>query len=143
LCLFVLLVANPLRLPSDFLPPQTPGNSTNSTTAPTSTTILFHLAAALYTVPQFTRDEHAIIALLPQEPPSMANAYDPYREALVVETLTLWSEEYDGWDEATKARIEKQLQSNPQAAAEMDYERLHTGFCRKITVTPEDLQRLK
>ena len=73
----------------------------------------------------------------------MANAYDPYREALVVETLTLWSEEYDGWDEATKARIEHQLQSNPQAAAEMDYERLHTGFCRKITVTPEDLQRLK
>jgi hypothetical protein len=73
----------------------------------------------------------------------MANAYDPYREALVVETLTLWSEEYDGWDEVTKARIEQQLQSNPQAAADMDYERLHTGFCRKITVTPEDLQRLK
>lgn len=73
----------------------------------------------------------------------MANAYDPYREALVVETLTLWPEEYDGWDETTKDRIAQQLQTNPQAAADMDYERLHTGFCRKITVTPEDIQRLK
>lgn len=72
----------------------------------------------------------------------MANEFDPYREALVVEARTIWPEEYDEWEPEERYRIESQLHSAPKEAAEMQYERVHTGFCRKITVTPEDLERL-
>jgi hypothetical protein len=35
------------------------------------------------------------------------------------------------------------LHADPQKAADLRYERLHTGFARVITVTQEDLARLK
>lgn len=72
----------------------------------------------------------------------MPNAFDPYREALVVETNTIWPDEYADWDVADKAAVEARLHSEPQTCAEMDYVRLHTGFCREIKVTPQDLQRV-
>ena len=73
----------------------------------------------------------------------MPNAFDPYREALVVETSTVWPDEYDALEPAERQRIDALLHAEPQAAAEMDYLRLHTGFCRQITVTPADVERLK
>jgi hypothetical protein len=73
----------------------------------------------------------------------MANAFDPYREALVVETQTIWPDEYDGWEEDERESVALRLHAEPQAAAEMDYVRLHTGFCRQITVTPADVERLR
>ncbi|HVX16335.1 MAG TPA: hypothetical protein VHC22_34435 [Pirellulales bacterium] len=72
----------------------------------------------------------------------MPNAFDPYREALVVETQTVWPDEYDAWDEDERDRVAARLHSEPQAASEMDYLRLHTGFCRQITVTPADIERV-
>jgi len=72
----------------------------------------------------------------------MANALDPYREALVVETSTIWPDEYQGYDTAQRERVEARLHAEPQAAAELDYVRMHTGFCRQITVTAADLERL-
>jgi hypothetical protein len=72
----------------------------------------------------------------------MPNAFDPYREALVVETQTMWPDEYDAWEEADRERIAQRLHAQPQDAAEMDYQRLHTGFCRQITVTPADIERV-
>jgi hypothetical protein len=72
----------------------------------------------------------------------MADKFDPYREALVVETETYWPAEYDDWEPAERARIEKLLHQRPQDAAHLEYLRMHTGFCRRITVTPEDIQRL-
>ena len=72
----------------------------------------------------------------------MANAFDPYREALVVETATIWPEECEELDYGQRARIEQQLHASPQSAAALDYVRLHTGFCREITVTPADLERV-
>jgi len=72
----------------------------------------------------------------------MANAFDPYREALVVETQTIWPDEYDDWDDADRERLSEKLHAAPQDAAEMDYVRMHTGFCRQIKVTPADIQRL-
>lgn len=72
----------------------------------------------------------------------MPNAFDPYREALVVETNTIWPAEYEGWDATQKEVVETRLHSDPQACANMDYVRMHTGFCREVTVTPEDIQRL-
>jgi hypothetical protein len=70
--------------------------------------------------------------------------FDPYREALVVEIDTLWPDGLDanlGPDQ--QRRIAERLHADPRHAARLEYVRLHTGFCRKITVTAEDLQRLK
>jgi hypothetical protein len=72
----------------------------------------------------------------------MANAFDPYREALVVETSTIWPEEYQDWSTADRARVEHLLHAKPQEAADLDYDRMHTGFCRRITVTEQDLERV-
>jgi hypothetical protein len=72
----------------------------------------------------------------------MANDFDPYREALIVENLTVWPEEYDDWSLTDRQRIEALLHSEPQQAAQLEYLRQHTGFCRQITVTPADLERL-
>jgi len=72
----------------------------------------------------------------------MANAFDPYREALVVETSTIWPEEYEDWSAADRARIEQLLHAKPQDAADLDYVRQHTGFCRQITVTEQDVERV-
>jgi hypothetical protein len=73
----------------------------------------------------------------------MANAFDPYREALVVETNTIWPAEFDDLSVAEKARLEAKLHATAKDAAELDYTRLHTGFCRDITVTADDVARVK
>lgn len=73
----------------------------------------------------------------------MANEYDPYREALVVETLTVWPAEYDGWEHSERMRLEQRLHAQPQDAAELEYVRQHSGFSRQITVSPADVARLK
>jgi hypothetical protein len=72
----------------------------------------------------------------------MPDAYDPYREALIVETRTIWPPEYDTWDAADKSRIAASLHADPAKAASLEYVRLHSGFCRQITVTSADLERL-
>lgn len=72
----------------------------------------------------------------------MADKFDPYRESLVMETTTVWPEEYDDWEPAEKARIEKLLHEKPEEAEQLEYVRTHTGFCRKITVTPADIERV-
>jgi hypothetical protein len=72
----------------------------------------------------------------------MANEFDPYREALVVEATTIWPLEYDEWEPEERYRIETLLHTSPREAAEMKYLRVHTGFVREITVTAEDLERL-
>lgn len=72
----------------------------------------------------------------------MPNAFDPYREALIVEHVTVWPESCEDWSAGDKARCESLLHSSPQDAAELDYVRQHTGFARVITVTPADLDRV-
>lgn len=72
----------------------------------------------------------------------MANAFDPYREALVVERHTVWPDEYEDWSSVDKARVEESLHAAPSEAADLDYVRQHTGFARVITVTPADLERV-
>jgi hypothetical protein len=75
-------------------------------------------------------------------PELMADKFDPYREALVVETTTVWPSEYDDLDPAEKRRIEQQLHDDPENCSALEYVRMHTGFCRAVTVTPEDLERV-
>ncbi len=72
----------------------------------------------------------------------MVNEFDPYREALVVEARTIWPEEYDEWEPAERYRVESLLHASPKAATDLKYVRMHTGFSRDITVTPEDLERV-
>ncbi|HTN77828.1 MAG TPA: hypothetical protein VL096_21365 [Pirellulaceae bacterium] len=72
----------------------------------------------------------------------MPDKFDPYREALIMETNTIWPAEFDHLEPATKQKLESALQSAPQACSQLEYVRVHTGFCRTITVTAADLERL-
>jgi hypothetical protein len=72
----------------------------------------------------------------------MSNEFDAYREALVVETATVWPDEYDDWEPADRQRFAERLHAEPAQAAELEYIRVHTGFLRQITVTPADIERL-
>jgi hypothetical protein len=73
----------------------------------------------------------------------MAEKFDSYRDALVVETDTLWPADLPAPQPAERAELERRLHAAPEQAATLDYIRLHAGFCRRITVTPADLERLK
>jgi hypothetical protein len=75
----------------------------------------------------------------------MPNAFDPYREALVIEQTTIWPETLENSPAtlAQREQIEKRLHSDPAKAAELAYIRLITGFIRQITVTPADLAGVK
>jgi hypothetical protein len=73
----------------------------------------------------------------------MANEFDPYREALVMETETIWPADYDTLEPGERQRIAQRLHAEPDKAAEMEYVRQHSGFSRRITVTPADLDRVK
>ena len=72
----------------------------------------------------------------------MSDKFDPYREALIMETTTAWSEEYDDLGDRKKSEIETALHADPEHCSNIEYVRVHTGFCRKITVTEEDLERV-
>lgn len=74
---------------------------------------------------------------------SMADTFDPYREALIVETTTVWPDEYDHLDARQKRTIEEALHAHPENCKLIEYVRIHTGFCRQITVTPDDLARVQ
>jgi hypothetical protein len=74
----------------------------------------------------------------------MPNAFDSYRDALVIEHTTIWPDSLENApsDLAQRARIESHLHADPAQASELAYIRLHTGFCRQITVTAQDLERV-
>jgi hypothetical protein len=72
----------------------------------------------------------------------VADKFDPYREALVMETNTVWPSEFKDLPATEKVRIEQQLHEHPEACGDLEYVRTHTGFCRQITVTAADVQRL-
>ena len=74
--------------------------------------------------------------------PVMPDKFDPYRESLIMETVTVWPEEYDEVSVAKRQRIEESLHADPEACSMLEYVRVHTGFCRTITVTEEDLERV-
>jgi hypothetical protein len=43
---------------------------------------------------------------------------------------------------AEKTRISQSLHSDPENCPQLEYVRVHTGFCRQVTVTPEDIERV-
>lgn len=72
----------------------------------------------------------------------MPDKYDVYREALVMETETEWPEELGDLAPADRARISLRLHEKPDEAGNLEYVRTHTGFCRRVVVTPEDVARV-
>ena len=72
----------------------------------------------------------------------MADTFDPYREALVMETTTIWPAQFDDLPAVEKRKIEDRLHEKPELCAELEYVRTHTGFCRQITVTTADVERV-
>lgn len=68
--------------------------------------------------------------------------YDPRVDSLVVETVTLWSDEVGEISDEDKAWVAAQIHRDPQYAGNIVYERAHTGFTRIITVTVGDIERL-
>jgi hypothetical protein len=74
----------------------------------------------------------------------MPDKFDPYRDALVVETDTVWPADLPSAPAVdARAELARRLHAEPDKAAQLDYVRLHAGFCRRITVTAADLERLK
>ena len=73
----------------------------------------------------------------------MADKFDPYREALIVETATVWPEEYDELELEEKTQLEQVLHADPESCSNIAYVRQHTGFCRQVTVTEEDFERAR
>jgi hypothetical protein len=75
----------------------------------------------------------------------MPNTFDPYREALVIETKTVWPDDLPGvpQSEPELQRLAERLHADSAHAAELEYIRLATGFIRKITVTAADVERLR
>lgn len=71
----------------------------------------------------------------------MADKFDPYREALVVENTTEWPEDTD-LDPYRRVQLETLLHESPEQANHLEYVRTHTGFCRHIIVSEDDLQRI-
>ena len=74
---------------------------------------------------------------------TVPDKFDAYREALIVEQETVWPEEFDHLEPDEKAHFEEQLHADPENASRLEYVRMHTGFCRQITVTEEDLERVQ
>ncbi len=72
----------------------------------------------------------------------MPDKFDPYREALVVETETVWPDDLRQWPTADKTRLERLLHGDAQTATQLEYVRTHTGFCRRIVVQEADVKRL-
>lgn len=72
----------------------------------------------------------------------MPDKFDPYREALVMETETVWLDEYPDLSPGQKAQIESELHGDPSQCQSIEYIRVHTGFCRRVHVTPEDVERV-
>ena len=72
----------------------------------------------------------------------MADKFDPYREALIVETVTVWPDACADVDPGKRRQIAAKLHADPAPCTNLEYVRVHTGFCRKITVSAEDIQRV-
>ena len=73
----------------------------------------------------------------------MPDKFDPYREALVVETRTIWPDDLGEVRPEEKHQIATRLHQDPALCQDLEYVRLPTGFCRQIRVTPQDLERLR
>lgn len=71
------------------------------------------------------------------------NKFDARLETLVMETRTLWDAEASALTDEERARIARFLHQHPAEAGQIEYLRMHTGFARHITVTADDIARVR
>lgn len=64
--------------------------------------------------------------------------YDRRVDSIVTEQRTVWSPDVAELPAERRAEIARWLHAHPDRAAQVVYDRTHTGFCRTITVTAED-----
>jgi hypothetical protein len=67
--------------------------------------------------------------------------FDPYKDALVIEEETIWPAELGPIDGSVREFVERQAHANPHLVEHLEYVRLTSGFCRRITITQKDLDR--
>ncbi len=70
------------------------------------------------------------------------NKFDPRIDSLVMETRTMWDPAIGPLSAEDKAYLAGLVHHKPEAAANIGYERSHTGFTRTITVTAADIARI-
>ena len=75
--------------------------------------------------------------------PTMPDKFDPYREALIIETNTIWPEQYEELDPQKKKKSQPRCTPIRKTLRTWFYVRMHSGFCREITITDEDIARVK
>lgn len=78
-----------------------------------------------------------------REREAVADKFDPYREALVMEINTIWPAELGDMAAGDRNAIERKLHDDPAACSQLEYVRTHTGFCRQITVSQADIDRVR
>jgi hypothetical protein len=72
----------------------------------------------------------------------MSDKFDAYREALVMETKTVWPDDGPEVSPSQRPQIEHRLHADAENCSDIEYVRMHTGFCRVVTVTPDDIDRV-
>lgn len=75
--------------------------------------------------------------------PEKFDKFDPYREALVVEIDTVWPEACRDWSAERKAAAEARLHATAERRPQLRYFRLHTGFCRIVVPSEDDLREVE
>ncbi len=70
------------------------------------------------------------------------DAFDPRIDALVIEKKTDWDPAIGTLSDTDKSWLALAVHAAPAQAAMIHYERMHTGFCREITVTVADVERI-
>ena len=68
--------------------------------------------------------------------------YDRRIDALVMERRTVFADDLGDLTEEDLRWLSAALHAEPAKAAKLRYERQHTGFCREITATRADVERL-
>lgn len=68
--------------------------------------------------------------------------FDPRVDSLVMETRTKWDPSVGKLSEEDQAWLSRMVHQAPDKAAQIEYDRSHTGFTRTITVTAADVARI-
>lgn len=68
--------------------------------------------------------------------------FDRRLESLVMERRTVFGDDLADLSDEDRRWLAETLHAAPQRAAKVGYERQHTGFCRIITATRADVERL-
>lgn len=68
--------------------------------------------------------------------------FDPRVDSLVIEKRTQWDPSVGTLSEDDRRWLAQEVHQHPERAAQIAYERMHTGFSREITVTAADVARI-